>query len=608
MSLNSVTKTGQSARVVKRPYPESSLGVEFEAIIENFMDKFIKVVGSKTRSRLTQSARRILMADKDIAIAEDAVNKLNLRLMKLISSHRRDRNQDVAINQLPAEVLVKIFFHSLGGLYATQFSQLHMLAQVSIGWSQLIKGTPELFGFVTTNGTPEHARRMLRLSKYAPLDIQYCKDPFSTSRAAELLEALLSEAYRWRSIEMSDVLPGMVNDVFQRSTPMLRDVHIVSTGFGEQICLGPETLGRLRYLTLERATLRWDPSNLKDLKSLELCRIGAEGRISLLQLLEILRASPGIQVLRLGTESVAEAPPPPENYTPIELSQLSKISLTDLSLNTTHDLLKSVRIPNCKFFTVKCLYVPAPVPATTALFDSSTRHVEPVVRSILQSIGPISISLNPVMMLVHGTGDGVRLEVDLPMVPRSGSIAWFESMTDSLLSSASISVTIAGTPESGGPFPILRHPSISKVQIMDSFIEAGRWIAYLKAPQTTDGILAWPLPRLKRLTFDDCDIDPEDLLKMVRFRYGKEEEEDVQIFDGSGGGKRWVGWDERPDQPPASLELLDVTGSGYLDINDLEKFEEVIENFIWDNPDEEEEIIYEDEYYDDGCYSDIEYY
>ncbi|KAG9014468.1 hypothetical protein FRB93_013593 [Tulasnella sp. JGI-2019a] len=269
-----------------------------------------------------------------------------------------------------------------------------MLAQVSIGWSQLVKGTPGLFGFVTTDSTTEHAHRVLRLSKDAPLDIQYRKDlyGYSTSRGAELLETLLLQVHRWRSMEMSDVLPGVVNRVFHQSTPKLHDIHIASTGYDEQICLDPEILGRLRYLTLERATFRWDPGNLRGLKSLELCRIGVEGRPPLFQLLETLRASQGIQVLRLGTESVADAPPPPENYTPIVLSQLSNISLTDLSLNTPHDRLKSVRIPNCKTFIVKCLYVAATVPATAALFDSSTRHVEPVIRSILQSIGPIGIS------------------------------------------------------------------------------------------------------------------------------------------------------------------------------------------------------------------------
>ncbi|KAG9009583.1 hypothetical protein FRB94_011846 [Tulasnella sp. JGI-2019a] len=117
-----MTETSQSARVVKRLHPESSLGVELEAVVENFMDKLTKVVGLKARSQHIQPARRMLMADINIAIVENAVNKLNRRLMKLISDHRRDRNQDVAVNRLPDEVLVRIFFHSLRGSYATQFS------------------------------------------------------------------------------------------------------------------------------------------------------------------------------------------------------------------------------------------------------------------------------------------------------------------------------------------------------------------------------------------------------------------------------------------------------------------------------------------------------
>ncbi|KAG8997939.1 hypothetical protein FRB94_007371 [Tulasnella sp. JGI-2019a] len=515
------------------------------------------------------------MADKDTAIAEDAVNKLNLRLTKLISSHRRDRNQDVAINRLPAEVLARIFFHSFDGSYASQFSRLHRLAKVSIRWSQLVKRTPELFGCVTTDNTTEHVHRMLRLSKNAPLDILYRKDPFSTSRRAELLETLLSQAHRWRSIEMSGVPPGVVNAVFQRTIPMLRDIHIVSNGYSEQICLDSETLGRLRYLTLERATLRWDPGNLKGLKSLDLSRIGTDGRPSQLQLLEILQASPGIQVLRLGPESVGDAPPSLGDYTPTELPQLSEISFTDFTSSTAYNLLKSVRIPNCKIFVVKCPKALETVSATAALFDSATNHVGPVVRSILQSISPISISLGPVMLLVCGRRKGYGLEVNIPMISLPDPIVWFESMIDSVPNSATISTPIDGTPESREPFPIFRHPSIDRVDIMGSSIGADRWIRHLGSPRLTDGILEWPLPRLTQLAFGNCAINPNQLIKMVRYRYGKEED---QIF-----GRKMFGEAEecedrrsRPDKSPARLERLTISGCNHLEINDFKQLEGVI--------------------------------
>ncbi|KAG9028274.1 hypothetical protein FRB95_006640 [Tulasnella sp. JGI-2019a] len=421
MSVNKgVTQPGPNARVIKRPYIGSELGIDLRGAVKDFVARFTQLLGSKSlgEPRATQPSRRMGLADKHIAITENAIEELNRQLQELISSHRHRRNQDSPIYQLPTEVLVRIFFHSLHGLYGTQFSHLHKLAQVSVVWSQLVKGSPELFGFVTTSGTAEDAYRSLRLSKDGALDIHYHAGSGKPWKA-ELLETLLCQTHRWRSIKLSMVPSTVVNGILAGATPKLSDIRIKQrVGIKEQIRLGRETAGRLCHLTLEAVTVRWDPRSVRGPKTLELDRIGAKGRPSLSQLLEILRASDGIQVLRLAAESVADAPKLKE-YIPIELPQLTTLSLTQLPLNTTYGLLRSVRIPNCSTLVISCRTVPTPVPTAAALFKSMASHVEPTFRSILRSISSISITQDKDKLDVHGVGDGVELKFEHTLIPHS---------------------------------------------------------------------------------------------------------------------------------------------------------------------------------------------
>ncbi|KAG8997036.1 hypothetical protein FRB93_000529 [Tulasnella sp. JGI-2019a] len=582
MSIDRRAETVTCAISIQRPYTESSLKAELERVVGGFLENFTQLL-SKTLSEFIQFS---LQTDRNIAIVKNAVNRLDLQLKKLITSYCRRQNQEVMINQLPVEVLARIFFHSLQGSYATQFNQLHNLAQVSVRWSQLVKGTPELFGFVTTDSTEEQARCMLRLSRDAPLDIHYRWHRFGSWRA-ELLDTLLSQANRWRSIEMSDAPLMVVNRTFQRATPMLHDIHFADIGGVEGISLNPETLGRLHHLTLERVAIPWDPGNLRDLKSLELYSIRVEGRPSLPRLLRILQASQGIQVLRLRIESVADTPMG-EDYTPIELSQLNILALTDLSHDTAHDLLKSIRIPRCKIFIVKRSFTPTFIPTTAVLFNSAS-HMAPTLRSILQTISSISISLDPATMSIHGKGEGVELELDLPMIPFSGSILWFEPMINLVPDSATVSLMVTGTPQSGEHFPTLHHPSISTIHILDNHMEAYRWILLLSAPSATG---EWFLPRLKDLKFHNCSIDPSDIIAMAWCRYGKEmgDEKEEQIPSEKvgkmiGGNGEVKECDDQKLQLPAPLRCLEISGFNRLFTPDFAELEGIVGygNVIWDN-------------------------
>ncbi|KAG8995905.1 hypothetical protein FRB94_008727, partial [Tulasnella sp. JGI-2019a] len=549
--------------------------------VKDFVARFTQLLGSKSlgEPRAAQLPRRMRLADKHIAIAENAVEELNRQLQELISSYRRRRNQDSPIYQLPAEVLARIFFHSLCGSFSAQFVQLHKLAQVSVAWSQSVKGSPELFGFVTTVGTAENAHHALRLSKDAALDIQYTTLFGSRSPwRAEFLETILSQAHRWRSIELSRVSPGIINDILQKATPKLRDIHISHARNKEQIRLDPSTLHQLRHLTLEQVTVQWDPRNVRGLKTLELNWIGAQGRPSLPDLLEILRGSDGIQVLRLGANSVTDTPTL-EDYTAMKLPQLTTLSLTSLPLNIIHNLLRSVEIPSCRTLAVTCPFPPAPIPTTAALLQSIISHVEPTFRSILRTIGPIGITRSRDTFLVQGTGDGVELKFECPLTPSSGCIVRFESMLE----------TIA---------------------IQENSREAFQWVKHLSTPIKSDGVLAWPLPRLTDFMLGDCPIDPENLINMVRCRYGIEDDTDdneqehddeqdggrvEKLVEGNGDATDCVVQKPPVKQLPAPFSNLEITGLNELSVDDFEQIVWIVgpEHVLWHNTDKEEDDHYE---------------
>ncbi|KAG8990381.1 hypothetical protein FRB94_013435 [Tulasnella sp. JGI-2019a] len=257
--------------------------------------------------------------------------------------------------------------------------------------------------------------------------------------------------------------------------------------------------------------------------------------------------------------------------------------------DTTHDLLESIRVPRFKIFILKCFNMPAFVPATTVLFSSTMSHMELTLRSILQITGPISISLNPAMMPVRGKGGGVELELDFPMTLFSGSILWFELMLNSIPDSATVSLTITGTPESGEYFPTLHHPSISAVHILNNHMEAYRWILHLLASSAAGERF---LPRLKDLKFHNCSIDPSDIIVMAWCRYGKgvcdEEEGQVssekvgKMVDGNGKAKEC---DDQMLRLPTPLRVLEISGFNGLDTSDFAELERIVGsgNIIWDN-------------------------
>ncbi|KAG8876355.1 hypothetical protein FRB98_007331 [Tulasnella sp. 332] len=472
----------------------------------------------------TTSVDQIPVADENLAIVNHAVTDLNLRPEAPIPEHRHLGNQTAPIDQLPNELLTRVFFFTLIGWQMDSLRKSRQLVQVCSKWLQLVKGTPSLFGDVSTYDTPKNAFQQLRLSQDGPLDITYRENIMTGPwKWGGLLEALIPQSHRWRSVRLMDIPSSLVHRVLSRPTPQLRNIEILRPEYDGAISLNPSTLGQLRYLTLECVTLQWDPLGLRGLKELELKGIGIEGRPSLSQLLGVLSASKELQILRLALESVTRDPIAEES--PIELSQLTELSLVNLQTDTTHDLLAHLVVPGCNWLTIRTSHATTIENSPSTVFDDATRHMDTLLQSILASTSHIDIDLFGAGMFIKGTmgtKGRTNLDLDLPPLPLSGSMGWFEPFLRKVSMPITIALTYSDPLGVERIFPLLHHSSITTLKLFYGTSEAARWIEDLSTPISIDGVLTFPLSGLKNLDFYKSALNPNDLVGMIRKRYGRD--------------------------------------------------------------------------------------
>ncbi|KAG8885293.1 hypothetical protein FRB98_001878 [Tulasnella sp. 332] len=179
--------------------------------------------------------------------------------------------------------------------------------------------------------------------------------------------------------------------------------------------------------------------------------------------------------------------------------------------------------------------------------------------------------------------------------------------------SATITLTYSGPSGFEEPFPSLHHAFITTLRICGS-PEAARRIKDLSMPTTVDGLQTWSLPRLTDLIFSHCNLDSDDLIKMVRNRYGKDsrtEEEggsvDKDVTEGDGSASTHVTKleeehitktkyvDDRHPKPlqPPTLDRLEILVCSGVTADENPELEEIIgfDKVIWKSPEDDEEVV-----------------
>ncbi|KAG9039722.1 hypothetical protein FRB95_007149 [Tulasnella sp. JGI-2019a] len=590
---------------------------DLEQVMRMFMTCVDRAAGSRPENRDYKAAIGSHPADTYLSVLERSAKNLERELNSHIFKHRRSRNQRLPLYRLPNEILLRILFLSLQTPYSSQFSQLHNLAQVSVRWAQLVRGSPMLFGYATSDDIEEDANRTLCLSRNALLDVKYDLDWFGSTWKEAFLDRLLQHNHRWRSIELVGLDTTKMNSVLREPMPQLQDLDIFcriqEEGF-HVINLSPEKLRQLRHLTLTNVSPQWDASMLRGLVTLELDSNDPTGLLKVSQLLDILLESQGLRILNLGHKAVHGLHS--RKHAPFGLPHLATLSLIQIPVNTAYDIMKCVRIHNCARLTIRCIQ--GEPPRTAGFFDSKTAHLEVPIRSILASLTRVIVSLSWLIVECSGLGVGAELDIYLPILqmPRKpNSVSWLERIHSSLASPPDISLYIIAPEGAEKRPPMLKKSSssVTSLDIYDGQSETDRWMKHLGTPTVIDGFLKWPLPSLKvlRLGLSEGVLKGEGLLNMVKTRYGGEhgnggrplrsqdeledevkmlgderrEEDHGQVNPRTLGGSR----DSRMSERPVSLDSLEILGSTDLDYDEMKEIEDIIgvDNVVWHQSEDE---------------------
>ncbi|KAG8988414.1 hypothetical protein FRB94_006463 [Tulasnella sp. JGI-2019a] len=121
----------------------------------------------------------------------------------------RDHNTALPINQLPDELLIKIFRKALEG--QKKYCNMLFRLYVCLRWAALIRDTPSLWTFIRASD-PLHISSMIleRSSKY-PLEVWYdeshwkCQDGemIPEAKARAWIDMVGEHVYRWRRAKLT---------------------------------------------------------------------------------------------------------------------------------------------------------------------------------------------------------------------------------------------------------------------------------------------------------------------------------------------------------------------------------------------------------------------
>ncbi|KAG8974743.1 hypothetical protein FRC05_006903 [Tulasnella sp. 425] len=279
----------------------------------------------------------------------------------------------------------------------------------------------------------------------------------------------------------------------------------------------------LENLYLKRIPVAIEPLRLSGLTSLTLTRVVT---ISTLELFEILRASPGLETLRLEENTgLAAVEPRPSAVEPIELPKLRYLTVQLIDHGAANCLLSTIRIPNRRHISF-CANISS-INARSVLFTPSISHllhVQPTVVPALDS-EPWNIKVEPV------DDDACRIELrgvvlDLGVAGEDqiqDILGWVAEGLGSEAPECPVHLKVAWSTMdiarvAAVPAPlVVRHLSIYENlfgRLPDSF-----YVAMSQPPESTSS--GWPLAQLECLSVGFNTMDPQrELIALLQSRYG----------------------------------------------------------------------------------------
>lgn len=262
------------------------------------------------------------------------------------------------ISQLLTELLVAVLqfalpqadFTSQSASFHTRIcmKMLYIMRSVAKRWQDIIEGTPSFWTTILST-LPSHVNEAsIRHSADLSLSVIY-QYPGSANAAKypsapEFLDTIVHTRQRWSAIALYGTtnMSGYIGD----PAPLLQTIIVREPFPSDHTVQSLELLGgdttHLRHIDLSDVTIHWKMGCLAQLRCLILRRVVNDG-LTGSHLLDILRASPGLQVLKL--EEIRTDIPP--NSPVITLHQLKCINLDSCPIGLVQFILQHIRAPSC---------------------------------------------------------------------------------------------------------------------------------------------------------------------------------------------------------------------------------------------------------------------
>ncbi|KAG9022707.1 hypothetical protein FRB95_014290 [Tulasnella sp. JGI-2019a] len=189
----------------------------------------------------------------------------------------------IPIGQLPDELLIKIFQHTLKSVKYRYYESLFELTFVCLRWVAVVRNTPSLWSF-TEASDPLRINSMVveRSSKY-PLEVLYEENrwgmkliPEAKSRA--WIDMVGEQIYRWQKVKLiirNDSSRKYLLDYLEKlSAPILETLEIDGcVQWGSERTLFGGGAQQLRNISLSGIHLTWDSILLSGLSNLQTLKI-----------------------------------------------------------------------------------------------------------------------------------------------------------------------------------------------------------------------------------------------------------------------------------------------------------------------------------------------
>ncbi|KAG8983982.1 hypothetical protein FRB93_006856 [Tulasnella sp. JGI-2019a] len=474
-------------------------------------------------------------ADEITQKVEGIVDQPDANILRHLTERRTRRNDLLPLFQLPHELLIKILSFSIYDPWneGSHVAKLHSLAQVSTRFANLVKYSPSLWNIVS-DYNPSDLPLIITKSKDASLDIFFNGKDHSSLVTSVFQGMVLHQSHRWRSVTFSASKSEFGQRLMEQlPAPRLRTLRIRHWKFWERktVVVRGEKLRGLHHLTLSGVFVKFGSGIPSGLRTLELRELREGGRPSLTEILAVLRASPELNRLELGCESL-ESSSQANGITEgsLELPYLLSLKL-DLGWEMVQTVLTYLRFPNCIDMAVT-----ARPPSSPSISIVLPAHVIDRACSIIAAKGQPVITLTTMTAaLVAGPAHSEALYLYLPL-PLEDQIQWVDTTLESAQLSAhpiALEAKFHPLPETNVPTP----PIPSHIHHITSLQLAGMgegvvsWLKLLSEPVRTDSECGhWHLPCLEDLDLEIwLESQTEALLTMLGRRYGR----DTQLDEGS---------------------------------------------------------------------------